>query len=167
MPIRFRCPHCNQLMGIARRKSGSMVHCPTCSTSVLVPATDEVEEGPAPPAAPAAPLAPPPARELFERDDFDALLGGQASGVAEPDNKLACCAMADLLEEEGRLDLAFCYRWMGWYARRPGHREGPRLQKRIVWYKEGAFEDWPNNEVDRYNSPPAAWLTPIVYLSLG
>ena len=35
----------------------------------------------------------------------------------EPDNKLACFAMADLLEEQGRNDLAFGYRWMGWYDR--------------------------------------------------
>ena len=34
----------------------------------------------------------------------------------EPGNKLACYALADLLEEEGRADLAFTYRWMGWSA---------------------------------------------------
>ena len=30
MPIRFRCAYCNQLMGIAHRKAGSVVRCPTC-----------------------------------------------------------------------------------------------------------------------------------------
>ena len=33
----------------------------------------------------------------------------------EAGNKLACYALADLLEEEGRSDPSFCYRWMGWY----------------------------------------------------
>src|SRR5947209_460375 len=28
MPIRFRCAYCNQLMGIARRKAGTVVRCP-------------------------------------------------------------------------------------------------------------------------------------------
>jgi DNA-directed RNA polymerase subunit RPC12/RpoP len=38
MPIRFRCAYCNQLMGIARRKSGNVVRCPTCGGQVIVPA---------------------------------------------------------------------------------------------------------------------------------
>jgi hypothetical protein len=84
MPIRFRCPHCNQLMGIARRKSGSMVHCPTCNTAVLVPMSDEAEEGTG--QAPSAPTAPSPVRELFERDDFDNLLNAPSSAGAEPRN---------------------------------------------------------------------------------
>src|SRR5438105_3396387 len=40
MPIRFRCPHCDQLMGIARRKTGLTVRCPRCSEAVVVPAPD-------------------------------------------------------------------------------------------------------------------------------
>jgi hypothetical protein len=84
----------------------------------------------------------------------------------EPDNKLACYAMADLLEEEGRSDLAFTYRWMGWYDRRPGKRDGSRLRKRYVWYKEGAFDDWPCDEGDRYTALTNAWLDPLVYQSL-
>jgi hypothetical protein len=86
MPIRFRCAYCNQLMGIARRKSGTVVRCPKCAGEVIVPSVQEpqvanVQSGfnqvfeapdfdrefanlPAPPApaAPAAnPLMPPPA----------------------------------------------------------------------------------------------------------
>jgi hypothetical protein len=57
----------------------------------------------------------------------------------EPDSKVACYAMADLLEEQGWNDLAFTCRWMGWYERRPGYREGKYLRKRFVWYKEEAF----------------------------
>src|SRR5262249_30737990 len=100
MPIRFRCPHCHQLLGIARRKSGSMVHCPTCNASVLVPDTDEASDEPSPPmvplpapapvAAPEAhvPTSPPPpsvpAQGFFDRDDFDALLKFSVSGPVEP-----------------------------------------------------------------------------------
>jgi hypothetical protein len=82
------------------------------------------------------------------------------------DKPLACYAMADLLEEGGWLDLAFIYRWMGWHSRRPGKREGPRLRKRFVWYKEGAFGGWPSDETDRYDSLPHAWLAPLVYQAL-
>jgi phage FluMu protein Com len=78
MPIRFRCEHCHQLMGIARRKAGTEVQCPTCRTSVLVPVEDQV------PAAAAsqphavlkssepAPIKPAP--PMFERSEIDALL---------------------------------------------------------------------------------------------
>jgi DNA-directed RNA polymerase subunit RPC12/RpoP len=37
VPIRFRCAYCNQLMGIAKRKAGSIVRCPKCSGQVVVP----------------------------------------------------------------------------------------------------------------------------------
>src|SRR5262249_32266945 len=37
MPIRFRCAYCNQLMGIARRKAGTVVRCPRCAGQVIVP----------------------------------------------------------------------------------------------------------------------------------
>ena len=84
----------------------------------------------------------------------------------EPSNKLACYALADLLEEEGCPDLSFCYRWMGWYDRRPGKREGSRLRKRFVWYKEGAFEGFPTDEGERYDELPNARLDPLVYQAL-
>jgi TPR repeat protein len=82
------------------------------------------------------------------------------------DNPLSCYAMADLLEEGGWLDLAFTYRWMGWYTHRPGKREGQRLRKRFVWYKVGAFGGWPSDEAERYSSLPHAWLDPLVYQAL-
>jgi biopolymer transport protein ExbD len=40
MPVRFRCKHCHQLLGIARRKIGTEVRCPECRKMVLVPAVD-------------------------------------------------------------------------------------------------------------------------------
>ncbi|GIW82524.1 MAG: hypothetical protein KatS3mg105_4331 [Gemmatales bacterium] len=51
MPIRFRCAYCNQLMGIARRKAGTVVRCPNCSGQVVVPTLDQVEPPPLPTAA--------------------------------------------------------------------------------------------------------------------
>jgi hypothetical protein len=55
-------------MGIARRKAGSVVRCPSCASQVVVPHP----EGPEPAAeSPAA--APGPAPPLFERSDFDEL----------------------------------------------------------------------------------------------
>src|SRR5437868_3472760 len=78
MPIRFRCRHCNQLLGIARRKAGTPVECPTCHQQLTVPTADQ--EGTDEPAGvPAAPAPPPP---LFERSDFEAYLEGAAGGQA-------------------------------------------------------------------------------------
>ena len=76
MPIKFRCKYCNQLMGIARRKAGMEVHCPTCNGQLRVPFQDEVV-GPAAAAAP-----------VFERSDFEQYLqadvGNQPAVVAPP-----------------------------------------------------------------------------------
>jgi phage FluMu protein Com len=67
MPIRFRCAYCNQLLGIARRKAGQVVRCPTCAGQVVVPSPEEVgEEANAEAGAPGAPGPP-----VFERSDFD------------------------------------------------------------------------------------------------
>ena len=66
MPIRFRCAYCNQLMGIAHRKAGTVVRCPTCSGQVVVPNPDAAGEAGGDAGGAAAP------REgLFERSDFD------------------------------------------------------------------------------------------------
>jgi hypothetical protein len=78
VPIRFRCAYCNQLMGISRRKAGTVVRCPTCSGQVVVPNPDTeapVEQKPGEKAA---------APNLFEQSDFDDLLrpGGAASPTA-------------------------------------------------------------------------------------
>jgi hypothetical protein len=64
MPIRFRCAYCSQLMGIARRKAGSVVSCPTCHGQVVVP----MPEAPVPPGTAPTNVMPP---SVFERKDFD------------------------------------------------------------------------------------------------
>jgi hypothetical protein len=70
MPIRFRCQYCNQLLGIARRKAGQGVECPTCHGQLTVPLADGAAVG-------ASAGQPPP--PLFERSDFDAYLNGGAA----------------------------------------------------------------------------------------
>ncbi len=48
MPIQFRCGNCRQLLGIARRKAGAVVACPTCGGKTIVPRTGDAagaEEG--------------------------------------------------------------------------------------------------------------------------
>lgn len=45
MPIRFRCTHCERLLGIARRKAGAQIQCPQCGETVTVP-FEETESPP-------------------------------------------------------------------------------------------------------------------------
>jgi hypothetical protein len=61
MPIRFRCSVCQQLLGIGRRKAGTVVRCPKCTNQVIVP---EASDSAANPAAK-------PGEQVFERSDFD------------------------------------------------------------------------------------------------
>jgi hypothetical protein len=70
MPIRFRCAYCNQLLGIARRKAGTVVKCPTCAGQVVVPNIEGDDDRPKAPGD----------QPVFERSDFDDLFnfGGQA-----------------------------------------------------------------------------------------
>src|SRR5438105_6382518 len=77
MPIRFRCAYCNQLMGIARRKAGTVVRCPTCAGQVVVPD---------PAAAPAAAAGDPDGagEGLFDKSDIDELFRDQPAGAAPP-----------------------------------------------------------------------------------
>lgn len=95
MPIRFRCVYCEQLLGIARRKAGTVVKCPNCAGQVIVPKPegDDDAAGPDDATAEAEPAqvrqmaavpektVPAPAPKggggegmLFERSDFDELL---------------------------------------------------------------------------------------------
>jgi hypothetical protein len=71
MPIRFRCVFCNQLMGISRRKAGTVVRCPVCASPVTVPAQAEEEAVVRAPKSGKARPAPEPAPPIFERSDFD------------------------------------------------------------------------------------------------
>ena len=77
MPIRFRCVYCDKLLGIARRKAGAVVNCPQCGQPLIVPTPETAPEAAAAASQPAAPPNGPP--KLFEQDDFDALLEGDAT----------------------------------------------------------------------------------------
>jgi DNA-directed RNA polymerase subunit RPC12/RpoP len=82
MPIRFRCAYCNQLMGIARRKAGTVIRCPNCAGQVIVPHPEPAPSEP-------QPAAPQPARKeapLFEGSDFDKIFdtGTAGPGGFEP-----------------------------------------------------------------------------------
>jgi len=87
MPIRFRCQHCQQLMGISRRKAGTEVRCPKCAQSVLVTSKDEVPATPAREHEAAKPAEPRRPGALFEHGDFDEVLRGTdelAPRIARP-----------------------------------------------------------------------------------
>jgi hypothetical protein len=95
MPIRFRCVYCNQLLGISRRKAGTIVRCTTCAGQLIVPdPSDPVTTEPAGTRDHIMPSGPPPtesggAGHIFEHSDFDAILeplagGQQPSAVASP-----------------------------------------------------------------------------------
>jgi hypothetical protein len=40
MPIKFRCKHCDQLLGISRSRASAVVDCPRCGRSLRVPELD-------------------------------------------------------------------------------------------------------------------------------
>jgi hypothetical protein len=69
MPIRFRCAYCNQLLGIARRKAGTVVRCPSCSGQVVVPSLEEAGLGKD---------KDKPAHGPFEGNEIDKMLEGTA-----------------------------------------------------------------------------------------
>ena len=81
MPIRFRCAYCNQLMGIARRKAGTVVTCPTCSGQVVVPKEDAAAQKVPASAGGGSQQSPAP---LFEQSDFEDLFGESPGPAAPP-----------------------------------------------------------------------------------
>ena len=76
MPIRFRCAYCNQLLGIARRKAGTVVRCPACSGQVVVPSLEEA--GLAGKQPHTQPHQHPPPTGPFEGNEIDKMLEGAA-----------------------------------------------------------------------------------------
>jgi hypothetical protein len=82
MPIRFRCAYCSQLMGIARRKAGTVVSCPTCHGQVVVP-----DPGPAGEETQKSPVEGPP--PLFEGSDFDEVFAPVQGGPVPAPGKIS------------------------------------------------------------------------------
>lgn len=68
MPIRFRCGHCNRLLGIATRKAGAETTCPHCGATITVPTPAE-ESG---------------KTERLNLEDIDQLLDHATERVTEP-----------------------------------------------------------------------------------
>jgi hypothetical protein len=79
MPIRFRCAYCNQLMGIGRRKAGTIIRCPRCAGEVIVPAEQPLPAG----------TGRPGLNPLFEQDDFARELADVEPIPDPPANPLA------------------------------------------------------------------------------
>ncbi len=40
MPIKFRCQHCRQFLGISRDQAGAVTDCPTCGRTIRIPRLD-------------------------------------------------------------------------------------------------------------------------------
>ena len=76
MPIRFRCVYCNQLLGIARRKAGTVVRCTSCNGQIIVPEPEAAQQAASSSGSreqsrqQPVPIGP----SLFERGDIDELL---------------------------------------------------------------------------------------------
>lgn len=79
MPIKFRCPHCQQFLGISRSRAGAITDCPTCGRSIRVPLLD----GTVPP-------LPDPELNLADQGLASALdkLAGLAEGQMEGEESL-------------------------------------------------------------------------------
>lgn len=89
MPIRFRCVYCNQLLGISRRKAGTIVRCTHCEGQLIVPEPSEAHVAMSPGNSGRAPAPVGPSPPLFERSDFDDLLKpfaaeSRPAALAEP-----------------------------------------------------------------------------------
>lgn len=76
MPIKFRCPHCQQFLGISRSKAGAVTDCPTCGRTIRIPNLD-------------GQVAPLPAPRFDAQDDqLVAALGALAS-IPQEDQPVA------------------------------------------------------------------------------
>ncbi|HEX4589759.1 MAG TPA: hypothetical protein VH120_07510 [Gemmataceae bacterium] len=90
MPIRFRCVYCNQLLGISRRKAGTIVRCTSCEGQLIVPEPSDAAAPAGPPEQPPAPTEKSDASgpKPFEAAEFDAFLEPLSAGggpiVANP-----------------------------------------------------------------------------------
>jgi hypothetical protein len=72
-PIKFRCEHCNQLLGVSPGRAGKPVNCPKCGERVTVPDPGAIPGAPPAPSprsvgVPAAPLS---SSGYFDAVDLD------------------------------------------------------------------------------------------------
>src|SRR5438874_724567 len=84
--IVFVCHVCRENLSAQEEQAGQLVRCPTCLTTLRVPAPQPqpamaaVGAGGAPPAAPPAPAAPPPPRPTFQQQFPNLRTGGKRYG---------------------------------------------------------------------------------------
>jgi len=64
MPIRFRCPSCNQVLSVSSRKAGQKVRCPACQSGLKIPSLETT-------ATPTPTEEPPVGPEMVVENDLD------------------------------------------------------------------------------------------------
>jgi uncharacterized protein (TIGR02996 family) len=74
---------------------------------------------------------------------------------------------ADWLDERGRPDLAFAYRWMATRGRHPGLRQRPRARKPWAWWHERSLAMEYPAEHDDIRRSPGAFLPLLVFRAMG
>jgi hypothetical protein len=92
VPIKFRCYQCNQLLGVARSKAGTVVNCPKCAVGLIVPEPAE------PAAANDSGTTQPPVPEV---SNSDAPAGPQRPGTLGLDELLSEIRVEDIRVEPG------------------------------------------------------------------
>jgi hypothetical protein len=81
------------------------------------------------------------------------LLAGMVdTALADPGDRLTAQAVGDIYEECGELKLALAWRWMAREGRRPGRREGERVQRVWGWYRDVPSEHWALSEMQRWQA---------------
>jgi hypothetical protein len=93
MPIKFRCPHCRQFLGISRAQAGAITDCPTCGRTIRVPSL-------------AGDVAPLPSPELNLADAGLASALDKLAGLAVEDEPQPAAAPQPLTEEDEAPDLS-------------------------------------------------------------
>ncbi len=80
MPVRFHCPICQQLLGVASRKVGSQVTCPKCLFEIVVPDGKSGTESVTPPDKSAAKGTKPPGRRGVDKPGTSKISAAPPSG---------------------------------------------------------------------------------------
>lgn len=84
MLVRFLCPACHQLLGIAPRKIGTQVTCPKCGATLLVPDPGESPPADSLPVAAAEPAPQPPQPPEMSVEELPPITAVPDFGMPEP-----------------------------------------------------------------------------------
>lgn len=116
---------------------------------------------------PAVPERPDPVASLPERErllySLRRTVLESSGGVCAAED---CYALADLLEEDGDARTAFAVRWMGWYGRRPAHRDWRLVRRPWCWHNEQGGMFPSGNDRTLMVGFPHSRLPPLVFRSL-